>query len=214
MELISSWMVTVLPTPAPPKMPVLPPLVMGATRSMTFMPVSKTSIVGDCSSKVGASAWIGRRSTSAGTTSPISIGRPSTLKIRPRVASPTGTAMGWPVALAPAPRANPSVESMATVRTELSPRCNSTSRIRSSSPSRGTSTASKISGNCPAGNSTSTTFPSTWVTVPWISAMFRSLMLNSVRSRRSRSYPGWRRWSGRWLAARHWRRRRYRGFQP
>ena len=39
---ISSVMITVLPTPAPPKMPILPPLVKGAIRSMTFMPVSKT----------------------------------------------------------------------------------------------------------------------------------------------------------------------------
>jgi hypothetical protein len=34
-------MTTVLPTPAPPKMPILPPLANGQTRSMTLMPVSK-----------------------------------------------------------------------------------------------------------------------------------------------------------------------------
>ena len=39
-------MMTVLPTPAPPKTPVLPPLVNGAIRSMTLMPVSKTSTCG------------------------------------------------------------------------------------------------------------------------------------------------------------------------
>jgi hypothetical protein len=42
---ISSVMMTVLPTPAPPKTPVLPPWVKGAMRSITLMPVSKTSTV-------------------------------------------------------------------------------------------------------------------------------------------------------------------------
>ena len=39
-------MMTVLPTPAPPKTPTLPPLANGAMRSMTLMPVSNTSVVG------------------------------------------------------------------------------------------------------------------------------------------------------------------------
>ena len=56
---ISSWMMTVLPTPAPPKTPILPPLVNGAIRSMTLMPVSKTSAAVVCSSKAGAGRWIG-----------------------------------------------------------------------------------------------------------------------------------------------------------
>ena len=43
--LMSSWMMTVLPTPAPPKSPVLPPLTKGSTRSMALMPVSKISVV-------------------------------------------------------------------------------------------------------------------------------------------------------------------------
>ena len=40
---ISSWMSTVLPTPAPPKRPTLPPFTYGASRSMTLIPVSKIS---------------------------------------------------------------------------------------------------------------------------------------------------------------------------
>ena len=36
-------MMTVLPTPAPPKTPILPPFVNGQIRSMTLRPVSKTS---------------------------------------------------------------------------------------------------------------------------------------------------------------------------
>ena len=49
-------MMTVLPTPAPPKTPILPPLRNGAIRSMTLMPVSKTSASVACSSKDGAGA--------------------------------------------------------------------------------------------------------------------------------------------------------------
>ena len=41
---ISSWISTVLPTPAPPKRPILPPRTYGAIRSTTLIPVSKISI--------------------------------------------------------------------------------------------------------------------------------------------------------------------------
>jgi hypothetical protein len=40
---ISSVISTVLPTPAPPNSPALPPRSRGASRSMALMPVSKTS---------------------------------------------------------------------------------------------------------------------------------------------------------------------------
>ena len=43
---ISSWMITVLPTPAPPNRPTLPPLAYGASRSITLIPVSNISVVG------------------------------------------------------------------------------------------------------------------------------------------------------------------------
>ena len=96
---------------------------------MTLMPVWKTSIVGSSSSRVGAGRWIGQRSL-ASTSSPSSIGSPRTLKMRPRVGSPTGTEIG-----ARCPRrpraASPSVESMATARTRSLPRCCWTSAIRS-----------------------------------------------------------------------------------
>jgi hypothetical protein len=59
MDEISSVMTTVLPTPAPPKIPVLPPLVKGAIRSMTLMPVSKICTPVVCSEKSGARRWIG-----------------------------------------------------------------------------------------------------------------------------------------------------------
>ena len=52
-------MMTVLPTPAPPKMPILPPFLNGQMRSMTLSPVSKTSTSVDCWSNAGGSRWIG-----------------------------------------------------------------------------------------------------------------------------------------------------------
>ena len=66
---------------------------------MTLMPVSNISVVGVRSSARGASWWMPRRSTPAGSSSPRSIGSPSRLKIRPSVASPTGTVIGAPVSI-------------------------------------------------------------------------------------------------------------------
>ena len=56
---MSSWMMTVLPTPAPPKRPILPPRRYGSSRSMTLIPVSNISSAVDWSTKVGAGRWIG-----------------------------------------------------------------------------------------------------------------------------------------------------------
>ena len=58
---ISSWISTVLPTPAPPNRPTLPPFAYGASRSTTLIPVSSTSWVGVRSSTSGAGRWIGQR---------------------------------------------------------------------------------------------------------------------------------------------------------
>ncbi len=137
---ISSWMMTVLPTPAPPKMPILPPFLNGQIRSMTLRPVSNTSISVDCWSNAGALRWIGRW-TSALTGPLPSIGWPRTSKTRPRVASPTGTVIAAPVSTASTPRARPSVVVIATARTQLLPRCCCTSQTSGSWPSRWISTA-------------------------------------------------------------------------
>ena len=51
---ISSMMTTVLPTPAPPNRPILPPCRYGSSRSMTLMPVSNIFSSVDWSSSVGA----------------------------------------------------------------------------------------------------------------------------------------------------------------
>src|SRR4029453_6833960 len=53
MLLISSWMSTVLPTPAPPKRPVLPPRVYGSGGAPTLLPVSHISTFVARSAKAG-----------------------------------------------------------------------------------------------------------------------------------------------------------------
>ncbi len=94
---------------------------------MTLIPVSRISWVGVRSEAFGAGRWIGQRSPSP-ISSPLSIGSPSRLKMRPRVASPTGTVIGPPVSVTVAPRWMPSVASIATARTRSSPRCCCTSQ--------------------------------------------------------------------------------------
>ncbi len=53
--LINSIKRTVFPTPAPPKRPTFPPFTNGARRSITLMPVSKTSVFVVRSTNEGAS---------------------------------------------------------------------------------------------------------------------------------------------------------------
>ena len=52
---IISWMTTVLPTPAPPKSPILPPRTNGQSRSTTLMPVCRISVLGFRSTNGGGS---------------------------------------------------------------------------------------------------------------------------------------------------------------
>ena len=59
MLLMSSRMTTVLPTPAPPNAPALPPLMNGQIRSMTLMPVSRIWALVSWSTSAGAGRWIG-----------------------------------------------------------------------------------------------------------------------------------------------------------
>ena len=119
---ISSSMRTVLPTPAPPKRPILPPLAYGVIRSMTLMPVSSTSPAGTTSTKSGARWWIGQRSA-AGIGPARSIGSPVTLIMRPSIPSLAGTEIGAPVSTASMPRDMPSVGRMEMQRTSPFPSC-------------------------------------------------------------------------------------------
>ena len=47
---------TVLPSPAPPNSPALPPRTSGVSRSMTLMPVSNISVLDDSSANAGGGA--------------------------------------------------------------------------------------------------------------------------------------------------------------
>ena len=141
MLLMSSSIVTVLPTPAPPNRPILPPLANGQMRSTTLMPVSRSSTDGESSSNLGAAAWIERRS-SVLTGPRSSMGRPSTSITRPSVPGPTGTEMGAPVPFTFMPRRRPSDEPIAIVRTMPSPSCCSTSKVRSFSAKEAPSSTS------------------------------------------------------------------------
>src|SRR6266446_1100401 len=113
----------------------------------------------------GAGRWIGkRRLVCTGPRS--STGSPTTLRMRPKVSGPTGIMIGPPVSTTWVPRTSPSVVSIATVRTVLSPSCCATSRTRVRSPWSMCS-ALKISGSSPS-KRTSTTAPMTWVIVPML----------------------------------------------
>ena len=128
MLLISSMITTVLPTPAPPKAPTLPPLRNGQIRSMTLIPVVRTSGEVAWSTSAGAGRWMAYR-FSALTGPRSSTGFPVTSNTRPMTPSPTGTEIGPPVSVTSQPRLRPSVPDIEIVRTQLSPRCCWTSRV-------------------------------------------------------------------------------------
>ena len=157
-------MSTVLPTPAPPNRPILPPLAYGASRSMTLMPVSRISVVGFCWANTGGARWIDHFSC-ASTVPFSSMGCPSTLNIRPSVASPTGASMVRPVDSTSSPRPIPSLGESIMQRTVSPPICCATSIMRTC-PSGATDRASLISGRPPPSKATSTTGPVTCTTVP------------------------------------------------
>src|SRR6266851_5311354 len=56
---ISSCTMTVLPVPAPPNSPIFEPLANVQMRSMTLIPVSRTSTFACCSETGGAARWKG-----------------------------------------------------------------------------------------------------------------------------------------------------------
>src|SRR5579862_1433271 len=125
---ISSWMRTVLPTPAPPKRPTFEPFGIGQSRSTTLMPVWNTRGVGSCSASEGGARWIGSHSVVCTGARP-STGLPSRSMTRPRVFLPTGTWMGAPVSVTAMPRTSPSVGASAIDRIMLLPRWEATSQV-------------------------------------------------------------------------------------
>ena len=129
-RVIISWMSTVLPTPAPPNRPILPPLTYGVSRSRTLMPVSRISVRGSSWSKAAASRWIAQRSVIFSDAVGTSSDSPRTLNTWPLVTSPTGTEIG-PPGVGHGRRRAPGRRSgcMEIARTMLSPRCWATSRV-------------------------------------------------------------------------------------
>ncbi len=159
---IISVMSTVLPTPAPPNKPILPPCTYGVRRSMTLMPVSNIFTCGSRASNAGGSRWICQRSQLATTLGSASSGSPITLKTWPRTSSPTGTEMPSPNWRTGVPRVRPSVGFRQMARTRPSPRCWAISAMISTvlSPEFIVMVTAWLSwGMESGGNSTSTTGP-------------------------------------------------------
>ena len=168
-RLIISVMRTVLPTPAPPNKPIFPPARYGVSKSMTLMPVSNMRRLGSSAAKSGAGRWISQRSASLKSSLSPSRQSPHTFHTCPRVLSPTGTVMPWPVLRTGVPRRKPSVGFKHTARTRLWPSCCATSaNTLFGLPSTITvnSSAWFNSGRAPRGNSTSITGPAIATTRP------------------------------------------------
>ena len=164
-DVISSWISTVLPTPAPPNRPILPPFWYGVSRSITLMPVSKISTSDDWSAKLGGVRWISQCVSFSRWSSMSSIVSPVTLNRRPSVFSPTGTEMEPPVAVTGISFARPSDEESMMQRTVELPMCCATSMVRVLPPDS-TVSASLIFGSSPVSNATSTTGPMTCTIFP------------------------------------------------
>src|SRR3989338_10606081 len=98
----------------------------------------------------------------------LSMVSPNTLNKRPKLPCPTGTDIGAPVFSTSAPRTNPSVDVMATVRTSDPPKCCSTSSTTSVRSLFYTFNTVYTGGTSPSENTTSTTGPIICVIIPFI----------------------------------------------
>ena len=107
---------TVLPTPAPPNRPALPPRSSGTSTSMTLIPVSKISDLVERRASGGGARWTVRHWTSAGAAWR-SMAFPKTSNIRESVPLPTGAFNGPPVSSTAVPRTRPCVGVSAIPRT-------------------------------------------------------------------------------------------------
>ena len=175
-------MTTVLPTPAPPNSPILPPRRYGSSRSMTLMPVSNICSLGGLlfEARARGDGWASARPCSTGPM--LSTGSPMTFSTRPRVSLPTGTVTGPPRLIAFMPRTMPSVGCSAMVRTRPSPICCATSTMTStgvgtSKPSLVMRMAVLMTGIWCSGNWMSTAGPAIWITWPSAVSVVVAMML-------------------------------------
>ena len=144
----------------------------------------------------------GSDSASRALTAPFSsIGSPRTLKTRPSVSGPTGTLIGAPRSTASVPRARPSVVLIATVRTQLLPRCCCTSQVTRVPGSLDAHGVEDRRAAAPAGNSTSTTGPVMAMTRPTVPALVSAAGVLVATAMRAGSFV---------LLRRCWRRSRSR----
>ena len=191
---MSSLIRTVLPTPAPPNRPILPPLRYGSRRSMTFMPVKRTSCDVVRSSNFGGSRCMGSAPVLSSSSMP-SMLSPVTFMTRPLICAPVGIVMGAKVLVTSRPLCRPSVLSIATVRTVSSPMCCCTSRTRVLPSFLLIVNASWIRGNSLTTSSpdmskcTSTTGPITCEICPVNPGIFRFLLLKSARYMKKTCQP-------------------------
>ena len=165
MAWINSMTSTVLPTPAPPNSAALPPWESGARRSITLMPVSNIAAFETSSSSAGGGLWMPRSGQSRGSAGPRSRTAPTTSRRRPKIASPTGTEIGVPVARTGVLRARPAVAWSATPRIVIGSIWLCTSRTSASGRSHSTSKAVLIGGKVWSSKRTSSTAPRTDTTV-------------------------------------------------
>ena len=161
---------TVLPTPAPPNRPALPPRSSGTSTSIILMPVSKVSERFERAASDGGSRCTERHCTSLPTSpsgAPPSMVLPNTSNMRESVARPTGAISGPPVSCTAMPRARPCVGVSAMPRTCCASRCAMTSMtMLSPAPPR---SSERIEGKRWS-KRTSTTLPRTATTKPVLRA--------------------------------------------
>ena len=142
---INSIINTVLPTPAPPNKPVLPPLTNGHNKSMTLIPVVIISPPLVLSERAAGGACILRKVlVFKGVLS--SSGSPKIFNTRPRQSGLTGICKGAPVSNTDIPRYRPLARCSVTARTCCSSRCWCTSNKQVSSL-RLADKACRIGGN-------------------------------------------------------------------
>ena len=108
---------TVLPTPAPPNRPALPPRSSGVSTSMALMPVSKTSDCVERRTSGGGARCTERHVTPVRMPARRSMVLPNTSSMRDRIGLPTGACSGPPVSRTAMPRASPPVGVKAMPRT-------------------------------------------------------------------------------------------------
>ncbi len=175
MRAISSVRMTVLPSPAPPNSPALPPRTNGVSRSITLMPVSKISVLVDrsCQRRGRRGGWASapRRRPGRGRRP----ARRCRLNTRPSVALPTGTrdrAAGVDALLAAdqavgAAQGDAADAAAAEVLLHLAGEVDLDALCARTRPSRRCRSAGRRS----SGNSASNVEPMTWVMWPTLFAV-------------------------------------------